>query len=737
MLLRQAVVEAKDRLLDASGRRSTGDRLRVGLDVLILAQPNGPEAPGRIEDLLGPAMQALADDRSLERPAPGSNLLNFLLFLDFDSYWAGSETNGRIRTGLQASIERWHTRQISGQPGFARIYLMDGQVKEQGRRAEALRIEELIILLCLMLFEGKRDDPGLRWLFEKQQDEIPPLATFGMRALERRQDLLALLSAAKFASGWLEYLMGNSAPPGEGLTTLRTQLSAWRPESLEFAGERQNLEQILERGLKEVEEQAHALSISSEGPGWKPEYSDLLDAQVNALKNRLSAWSGEYAFRASSLKLARLPERLNELVTAAIDNPRDPLPAGSVIDELLALRKSLDVTAPVAPTPADPAQWDGLAQAHGDFAWFRGGQLNPANLPRWWPLLAATLAAAWTPVVLDALNAVPPPDSNSAFLVRKSYELLMDFNQPAAVVLLLAVAAWAIGNRWFQPQIRKWLGRGFLGWSHPRQGVLTDRIATSIGLGAVADGIRAQADYVYGVALQRVNAEVRREIDRVVERLRARRSEMKWLRDEMQEFLRTHGIDPDASSVGIDSSARPPGGYRVSLDRDADLQKTLALNPPNRDRFRAAQADRHPLRRWHDDYCDTFLYPVIFLEDLGKAYYDRKAEEASSHDDASAAKIAGIEDFLERSGQFSLAFDWSGASGAVHDVQSWCVLPPPWKRESRIASALHNHAFEEQRIVPGSADDRAYFLKVQWGVSTDRLTRNVESQPEAPGAAWS
>ncbi len=134
-LVAAAVTAAKDRLLDASKRSAGKQILRVGLDVLILAQPNRPDSLGRLEDVLEPAMQALADDRSLERPAAGSSLLNFLLFLDFDNYWESSETHRLIRAGMQSSVERWHLRQLSGEPGFARIYLMDGQVKQEGRRS--------------------------------------------------------------------------------------------------------------------------------------------------------------------------------------------------------------------------------------------------------------------------------------------------------------------------------------------------------------------------------------------------------------------------------------------------------------------------------------------------------------------------------------------------------------------------------------------------------------------------
>src|SRR5438552_1452689 len=78
-------------VLEIGRRLMSGSRVGTdseGLDVIVLAQPHSTSALGQIRNLLEPGMRGLRAQRGLERPRTGLDLLNFLLLLDFEDFWA-------------------------------------------------------------------------------------------------------------------------------------------------------------------------------------------------------------------------------------------------------------------------------------------------------------------------------------------------------------------------------------------------------------------------------------------------------------------------------------------------------------------------------------------------------------------------------------------------------------------------------------------------------------------------
>jgi hypothetical protein len=232
-----AVSEAKAHLLDVR-RRERAVKLRLGLDVFVIARPNSLATLGALDRLLAPMMTLLAADPSLLRSAQGGDLLNVNLILDFENYWSGAPA----RVELRREVSQWLAR-LGGPPGpgFSRIYFSDQHTRD-GSRNEEWRLAETALFLELLLFEGLRADENLRVLYQRERDDrATQIGSFGIRLLERSTGLLSRVAAAYFADKWLEYLASAAdAPRRGGLTELRGWLNDYRPERLnEAVDERQ------------------------------------------------------------------------------------------------------------------------------------------------------------------------------------------------------------------------------------------------------------------------------------------------------------------------------------------------------------------------------------------------------------------------------------------------------------------------------------------------------------------
>src|SRR6185312_13897741 len=201
-----AISAAAEKLLSATTRAGRRDALPLGLDVIVLARPTLPEVVGSLDRMLTRGMERLANNSNLERGVQGAEVLSFLAILDFENYWDRSEQGRRVREAVHNSVEQWRKRRQGGRPAFGRVYLVDGRTSD-GIRDERHRMDEISLFLELLLFEGQRSGE-LQRLYHSQGSIESPVATFGVRLIERSAGLLSRLAAARFGIGWLAYLAG-------------------------------------------------------------------------------------------------------------------------------------------------------------------------------------------------------------------------------------------------------------------------------------------------------------------------------------------------------------------------------------------------------------------------------------------------------------------------------------------------------------------------------------------------
>lgn len=715
--LRKAVLDAKGLLLNVSARSPQQDRLRLGLDVYVMAQPAKMEILGTLGEILQPVMDEISNDPGLRRPAQGSDLLNFILVLDFENFWDASNWGREIRHEVHSSVQRWEDRVLAGRPGFGRIYLIDGHTSD-GYKDEEVRIDEVTLFLEFALFAGMRDDQNLRRIYQRENDSIQPLATFGIRVIERSHGLLKRLVAAYFASKWLGYMAGSqAASEQQAHTQLGVFLADFRPDSLDMSEPRAELTRKLEEGIAELERELMALPIDEED--WPKKVRARVPISILRLKVDLASWAAQRAQQIASQRLGDLPQKLQAAITHALHNQTALAPLGAVINELENLQVAFEQE-PSKPTPSPPAvEWDNafstIDDIHGEYEHFKRTQVNANRLADWWLLLGIVLAASWTPILVEAIDDLPRPDANSMSVLHAAYQLLTLTGRPIFAAPLLFLAAWAIGRYGFHRSIQARVKRGLLTFTHPDRGRIVNRVRGLLRSSRLRVSLEAYVDQVFQNMVGRLHSEVLNEIDHARDRLEMRRKELEWLRNELRRFLGTYGLDPDRStpSFGVARNQRP--GCRFSTETDEDLQRLLRRNLATRERFESVQASLKPFAGWNERYSDSFLYPVIFLEKLSREY----EEGDVTHHAPSSQKFT---EFLQRFGQFSCAIGWDSGGGAGADpLQPYCVIPESWKSMKDAVTGLSDYGFGPQRVLSGPDLDRCYLLRLQLGVSPERL----------------
>ncbi len=740
--LADAAVAVAEQLLSATARAGRDDALPLGLDVIVLARPDAPEVLGILDRMLAAAMDALANNANLVRAVHGAQALNFVEILDFENYW---DVEGqRIRRAIASSLEQWQRRRAAGRPVFGRVYLVDGRTAD-GIRGSRHRTDEISLFLELLLFEGQRGGE-LQSLWQPVGLEESPLATFGIRLVERSAGLLSRLAAARFAVDWLEYLAGEKSPEGEptGLE-LDQRLAPYRAADLDRQLGGDALRVLLAGRMRDLEEELLAawLSVPEEPEPVLARYQEA----ARAITAELAAEGGARMDEIHRQRLAGLREDLDDGIGDDLHHDRRPVPLGAVIRRLEQVAAALDREPPIEPAaageeaaaaatgasgPAEPLERARrrLAELAERYLRFRRRLAAPRELRQWWPLWSIALAAGLAPILGVLLAEIPPPEGTEYLLVQ-AYAVLQWLLHPVAFGLFLFVGFWGLGDRLFQRRIDRLRKRAEAFFLDPRRGRFADRLRAELGAeGSLGAPLRGELDHLLDDMTLAVRSEVHRELGQALVRLTERRREMLWLRDELRDFLTLHGIDVGGGGRHpLDRQRRDGTGIRVAVERGADLERMLERNPPIPERFRSTQADLRPFDGWRRRYSDAFLYPLPFLDRLSRLYNPSALDEAG----ALADPAGDFLEFLDRSGAFDLAFGWKAQEGLPAD-RSYCLLPAAWQRLPGVLARLADLRITEDRVVAGPDSARAYLLRVRSGVARECLE---EIQPRMPTAGGS
>src|SRR5207244_9191924 len=127
------------------------------------------------------SMRRLARERMLAA-VRGQELLNFTLFLDFENYWEDSNEGQAMRKALYDVLRDSESQRDRKDPGFGRIYLFDSRARVY--RDPRARLEEVVLFLEFVLFEGQRHNEDLRSFFKRHPDDRSVLSSVGIRTIE-------------------------------------------------------------------------------------------------------------------------------------------------------------------------------------------------------------------------------------------------------------------------------------------------------------------------------------------------------------------------------------------------------------------------------------------------------------------------------------------------------------------------------------------------------------------------
>ena len=709
-----ALSEAADMLLSAVARATRKDALPLGLDVFVIARPATREVLGALDLLLIKGMDRLANNTNLERGVQGAEALNFLAFFDFEHYWDREKKGHDVRRALRDSIEQSERRRVAGKAAFSRFYLVDGRT-DDGTREPFHRVDEISLFIEFLLFEGQRGG-DLPRLYRPTGNESP-IATFGIRLVERSAGLLSHLAAARFGIEWLEYLAGegpfrNDVEPAH----LRARLDPYTPEALETLLDADSLRAEVEKRLDTLEQELAALPVAL--PDWPERVRRRYDETRHELHAALARRAQERMAWIAENHLRQLPAELHQGVEKDLRDEKKPVPLGSVLAELKALLQRLE---PPEVTPPEPGRAEehlrGIERLHADYTRFEQERVSVEGLKGWWPLLAIALSASLTPIVQQVLGAIAPPDSMS-FLLSRAYAALFWINQPLLLGFLLFFLTWGLGRALLQPGIAGRVERTSRFFDDSDRGRFVDRLRGGLKSGgALREPVDDQVNrLILDMALS-VRGEVTREVGRVVARLEERQREMRWLSGQLRGFLQLNGLNNDESRLDSERLERDGTGIRFAMEHADDLDAMMRLNPAVPDRFRSVQASHSPFVSWEDRYSRSFLVPIEFLDRLSKLYRDPIENElARAGSGPEQRRIASkLLDFIRQRGALSLAFLIKPQEGLPPD-QRYCLLPPLWQQLDGVRTALGGLRMGEQAILNGANEGRGYLLRFLGGI---------------------
>jgi hypothetical protein len=716
-------------LLNAATRAARDENLPLGLDVIILAQPAKLAVIGQLRPLLTKSLDHLHQHLpQLQRQMPGANALNFIQLLDFDNYWQQSEDKSSLREAVASEANYWKQRRDRQQPSFSRIYLVDSQTHD-GVRDEKQRIDEISLFLEFLLFEGQRDG-DLQFLYQPPAIDETLVATFGIRLLERSAGLLTRLAAASFGIGWLDYLASNPVGTQDEMHDLQALMKNYEASSLAQSISTNSPAVELDSRLALLQEQLESIAVDSSN--WLEQVQSQYEQAFKEIKNDLFRRTHDHIQTLLNQEpLSTLSKNLPEEIDRCFHHDRHPATLGAVIYELEAVIATLNQIPVFSPSVSLAVTAEGtdikrLHEQHREYLYFLKNQLDTNGVKKWWPLFSFMLSLGINTTVMEELAKCPEPDplitSPLMTIVLSSLHYLSESR--TIVMLTLGFGFWAILAFWGQGAVAGRVLRAKNYWNDGLRSRLKDSLRKLLRsdseLNLTLKEFLAQMQKNTVTSIQR---EVIRELNQVLKSLLERKRELDYLHEQLTGFLTLYGIDPRNPNEAWNRMAQEASGIRYAVENYADFQRILSSNPSETARFLSMQAKRKPFKNWYERYSRSFLYPLLFIDELSQEYRDPLETELSKSGSGQQQEAVAnhLKQFLQRHSNFSSAFYWQQQLGLPQD-RVYCLLPPIWLNLAGIPETLTGLGITHQNRLRGDSITRAYLLRIKTGVDISCLT---------------
>ena len=437
----------------------------VGLDLIVLARPTAPETVPHLDLLLQDCLKTLADARYFQVAVQGAENLNCILLLDFDDYWCGAgapeaiENARGLRAALRNSMQGWERRRAQHQVAVDRLYLVDGRTAA-GYRPATLRLDEVVLFLDLLLFEGLR---AARQTLYQQQSLVQPItATFGLRLLEESSVVLSREAAATFGRRWLDALIGDQEQcPDRAARRLHATLGPYRRQAIARRIDDARLDQRFDTGAERLVKALMAVP-DRQAADWPERVQAVFEGECQALQLALDGAGWEIVSALKEADLKDLEQRVADAIDADLHDERAPASLTLVREAIDGLSAELsprpdDLVAPALDAP-DPLRR--LRQLHQRYREQHDEWLaRQGRALQWfWPLFALLLALGLAPLTLRAVGQIRPPGPGPAggwmgAWPDQAVTVLHGVNHPLTWTLVWFLVLWIICALLIQPRI--------------------------------------------------------------------------------------------------------------------------------------------------------------------------------------------------------------------------------------------------------------------------------------------
>jgi hypothetical protein len=692
-------------MLDAANR-ARQDKSPLGLDAIVLAQPRETRSFGNLLPSLENGIDHLYNVFPQLRREVGADALNFLQILDFENYWAHSPMGKAVREQLKSYVGSWQRRRSDGRPGFARIYLVDGETSN-GTRKDSLRINEICLFLEFLLFEGQRDTADMQKIYQASSNDEPLIATFGIRLQERSTGLLKRLAAAWFGVGWLEYL-ANGIGQDANLRPLVQLLDTYQGPELEDTLRDDDLPVLAQESWAALAAELEPLPKASQD--WAQQVCACYERGIRQIEHGLVCQVQAHIQQTlEGGSLEQLSANVCEAIEATLHNERRPATLAAVRRELekaiAAIDPPLAEDAASSPLASGSAMLHAVQGRHSAFQWFCSQRLKVADMDKWWPFFTVAMGLGLSPLLSGWMATLGAATSGSP---------------PSGQPWLPTLSAFAVGGltAWvLRLGVKRNVLRASRFWTDPERGRLTESLRALMEASDYAQNAlvkRLQCD-----AILNIRGEMTRELRKTLKRLDARRHEIDWLRSQLCEFLALHGLNPARSNEHWNPTSSQDYGIRHAMESFEDFKRILNTNPPQEPRFQSMQAEKKPFKQWQERYSPAFLYPLRFIDELSEEFKDPVEQELAQFASPELdTRTKELRDFLDRhSSDFGTAFLWKAREGVPMDTV-YCLLPAQWRQVQRIRDTLTGQAISEQNRLEGMDPNRVYLLRLKLGVQT-------------------
>jgi len=466
----------------------------------------------------------------------------------------------------------------------------------------------------------------------------------------------------------------------------------------------------VDRALAEIEDGLLALEPSA--ADW-PEQVGRTAADLAADKKRqLVSRAAALGREVIKLHVSRLPESLSRAVSDSLADDSFPRTTGSVAREIQDLIHQLQsstsagaITASLSPSePALPA--DALEGVHRGYRAFRDRQLDPARLRSWWPLLAIGASLAFFPMWRDLWQEIlgddwlPPGWPTVVYLLT--------------LVPLLLFAAWRV----FHPWIERAVSRPQEFYTHRERGRLTALVRRKVRSQEIETPLRQSAADTVIAQRQRLAGEVSGQLQQVAGPLSERQREMQWLSNQLEGYLRLHGVEEKLEEPRFYANRQvPPVLY--PLERNKELQALAAAHPPTEAQYSHIQRQLRILEEWRERFSRTFLDPHRFLDHVSSVF-----PTGTNESELTERLVGGIRHFTG----FPASFQWLQTSALPQQI-AFCSLPSAWQRLDGLTIQLRDAGFYD-RVVERPEGERLFLVRARFGIPS-HLIRQETAQESA------